>query len=384
MNHYKGMKRSHKIIVSLVLLLAIVMIAMPPYALRALWHQIPNIDDYKIFHNRFVEAGTGQPWEIAEKYNHVTLPDDIAKRMSSFDPVAFLVIQDEKIIYEEYWDGYSAQSVSNTFSATKSIIGLLIGAAIDEGYIKSLDQKVADFVPSFAIDDRKDISIRDLLTMSSGLDWDEAYASLFSPTTESYYGTDLRGMINESESVKEPGKHHYYSSLDTETLALVILNATGKTVSKYASEKFWKQMGAEQDALWCLDDDNGMEKAYCCFNSNARDFARWGQLILNNGTWNGKQLISQSYLNQAISPADYLIDELGNKVDYYGFQWWIINYKGYNIPYMRGILGQYVFPIKEKNAVIVRLGHKRSDELIGPNRKDIYVYLDAAFHILDQ
>lgn len=384
MNHYKGMKRSHKIIVGLVFVLAIIMIVMPDYAIRALWYQMPGIDDYKIFHNRVVEAGKGQPWEIAHDYNRAQLPDEIAKDIASYDPVAFLVIQDNKIVYEEYWDGYNAQSISNAFSATKGIVGLLVGAAIDDGHIKSLDQKVADFIPSFAQDDRKYVSIRDLLTMSSGLDWDEAYASLFSPTTESYYGTDLRGMVNGSKPVKEPGKHHYYSSLDTETLALVILNATGKTISKYASEKFWKQIGAEQDALWCLDHENGLEKAYCCFNSNARDFARWGQLILNNGKWNGKQLISESYLNQAISPADYLIDEFGNEVNYYGFQWWIINYKGYNIPYMRGILGQYVFPIKEKNAVVVRLGHKRSDELIGPNRKDIYIYLDAAFHILDQ
>ena len=142
-------------------------------------------------------------------------------------------------------------------------------------------------------------------------------------------------------------------------------------------------MGPSHDALWNLDSENGMEKAYCCFNSNARDFARWGQLVLNNGSWDGKQLISSSYLEEALSPADYLKDEEGNPLDYYGYQWWIINYRGYSIPYMRGILGQYVFPIREKNAVVVRLGHKRSDELIGPNRKDIFVYLDAALELLE-
>jgi CubicO group peptidase (beta-lactamase class C family) len=360
------------------------MIVMPPYAFRALWFQMPGIDDYKIFHNRVVEAGAGEPWAIAHDYNRAQLPDDIADDMASYDPVAFLIIQDKKIIYEDYWDGYNANTISNSFSAAKSIVGLLVGAAIDDGYIKNLDQKVADFIPSFKEGEKSKISIRDLLTMSSGLDWDEAYASLFSPTTESYYGTDLKGMINRSKSVSPPGKYHYYSSLDTETLALVILNATGKSISNYASDKFWKHMGAEQDALWCLDHENGLEKAFCCFNSNARDFARWGQLVLNDGSWNGKQLISETYLKQSISPADYLTDETGKKVDYYGFQWWIIDYKGYQIPYMRGILGQYVFAIKEKNAVVVRLGHKRSDELIGPNRKDIFVYLDAAFNILGQ
>lgn len=177
MNHYKGMKRSHKIIIGLVFLFAMVMILLPQYAIRALWHGEPNIDDYKIFYNRVIEAGESQPWEIAHDYNRSKLPDDITEDIAGYDPVAFLVIQDEKIVYEEYWDGYNANTISNSFSASKSIVGLLIGAAIDDGYIKSLDQKVAEFIPSFLEGEKKNIRIRDLLTMSSGLDWNEAYAS---------------------------------------------------------------------------------------------------------------------------------------------------------------------------------------------------------------
>lgn len=384
MDHYRYMKRSHKIIVGFVFLIAITFILLPSYAYRALWYAMPDIDDYKIFYKREVVAGKHLPWEIAENYNSFVLSDPIIEKMAEYHPVAFLVIQDEKIIHEEYWDGYDLNSVSNSFSAAKGIVGLSVGAAIDDGYIKGLDQKVADFIPSFTGGNKKNITIRHLLTMSSGLEWDETYASLFSPTTELYYGTDLRKMINEAKSIRESGKLHYYSSLDTEIFALLIQNATGLTLSKYVSEKFWKHMGARNDASWSLDQKNGLEKANCCFNSNARDFARWGQLILNNGSWNGEQLISESFVKEATSPADYLIDEDGNLVDYYGYQWWIINYKGHQIPYMRGILGQYVFAIKEKNAVVVRLGHKRSEELIGPNRKDIYVYLDAAFEMLEQ
>ena len=126
-----------------------------------------------------------------------------------------------------------------------------------------------------------------------------------------------------------------------------------------------------------------MEKAYCCFNTNARDFARWGQLILNKGKWNDRQLVSEAYIEEATTAANYLIDDEGNNVDYYGYQWWLIEYNGHKIPYMRGILGQYVFAIPGKDAVVVRLGHKRSDELIGPNRKDIYIYLEAAFQVLE-
>ena len=377
------MKKGHKITLLILLVVSLFMILMPNYALRALWYQMPGIDDYKIFSNRVVEAGTYQPWDIAENYNEAELSDEVTERMMSYDPVAFLVIQDKKIVYENYWDGYDDNSISNSFSAAKSIIGLLIGAAIDDGYISGVDQKVSDFIPSFKEGRKNNITIRHLLTMSSGLDWDEAYASLFSPTTESYYGSDLRGLANNRKSIKDPGEDYYYSGIDSELLAMIVQQATGMTVSEYASEKFWKHMGPRHNALWSLDQENGMEKAYCCFNSNARDFARWGQLILNYGQWEGRQLLSEDYLMDATTPSSHLIDEDGNQVDYYGYQWWIIDYKGYKIPYMRGILGQYIFAIKEKNAVVVRLGHKRSDELIGMNRKDIYVYLDAALEILN-
>lgn len=379
------MKKKGKLIVFSVFLLALLVWAfMPKYAINALRHMEPNIDDYKIFSNNIIKSGDHQPWEIHPEYNKNKLSEEVLNRMEEYEPVAFLVVKDSGIFHEMYWEGYSDGSLSNSFSMSKSIISFLVGAAHDEGLINSLDQKVGDFIPSFDEGNKKKITIRHLLTMSAGTDWDEAYSSLFSPTTELYYGDDLQGMVDGLNSVKEPGVEYYYSSIESEVLAMVVQAATGKSISQYSSEKFWIPMGAQHDALWCLDKEGGMEKAYCCFNSNARDFARWGQLVLNDGEWNGEQLISKAYLEQALKPADFLIDETGEPVDYYGFQWWIIDYKGYQIPYMRGILGQYVFAIKEKNAVVVRLGHKRSDELIGPNRKDIYVYLDAAFELLDK
>lgn len=380
----KKIKKGRLIIFGFFLIVVLVWAFIPKYAVNALRHMEPNIDDYKIFSNNVIKAGDYQPWLIHPQYNQKPLSKNVLKRIEEYEPVAFLVVKDSGIFHESYWDGYSDSSISNSFSMSKSIISLLIGAAFDESLINSLDQKVGDFIPSFNEGNKSKITIRHLLTMSAGTDWDEAYSSLFSPTTELYYGDDLQGMVDGLKSIKEPGKEYYYSSIESEVLAMVLQAATGKSISQYTSEKFWIPMGAQHDALWCLDKEDGMEKAYCCFNSNARDFARWGQLVLNNGVWNGEQLISQDYLNQALKPADYLIDETGNPLDYYGFQWWIIDYKGYEIPYMRGILGQYVFAIKEKNAVVVRLGHKRSDELIGPNRKDMYVYLDAAFELLDE
>ncbi len=125
-----------------------------------------------------------------------------------------------------------------------------------------------------------------------------------------------------------------------------------------------------------------MEKSYCCFSSNARDFARIGQMVLDSGKYNGKQIVSFAYLAQALARDTFLIDENKQTVDYYGYQWWIVDYKGMKIPFARGILGQYIFVIPQLNAVVVRLGHKRDTVYKNNMPLDVYIYLDAALDIL--
>jgi CubicO group peptidase (beta-lactamase class C family) len=378
------LSKRQKVLLIIIAAIAFIIALTPRYLLTAIRHGEPDIDDYKIFYNRTVKAGEYFPWQIAEDYNKYEMPAATRKDIEQYKPVAFLVIQDEKIKYEEYWEGYNEHSLSNSFSAGKSIIGLLIGIALDEGKIKSLDQPVGDYLPAFSKGRNKELTIRDLLTMSSGLNWDEAYTSPFSMTTVAYYGNDLPALINSLKVVETPGKEFDYLSGNTEVLAMIIETATGMRMADYASEKIWKHIGARHEALWCLDSEDGMEKAYCCFNTNVRDFARFGQLVLNHGKWNNVQIVSEEYLKEATSPAGYLIDKEDRKpVDFYGFQWWIIHYKGHTIPYMRGILGQYVFAIPDKNAVVVRLGHERSKEYIGHHTKDVYLYLDVALGMLN-
>jgi len=380
----KLLSNKQRILLLLIAALSFVIAITPSFVFNALLYREPNIDDYNIFYNRTVKAGNYQPWEIDTAYNLAQLPEQLRKPILDRNTVAFLVIQNNKIKYEEYWDGYDTASYSNSFSMAKSIVSLLVGAAIDDGKITGVGQKVGDFLQSFRRTDKSEITIRDLLTMSSGLEWDEDYASLFAPNTELYYGGNLEEMVNSAKLISPPGKIYNYQSINSEVLAMVVEAATGKTISEYASEKFWVPMGAQKDALWSLDKKDGMEKAYCCFNSNARDFARWGQLVLNKGNWNGNQLVTEKYLREATSPASYLLDEKGNQLDFYGFQYWIFYKDGDTIPYMRGILGQYVYSIPSKNAVVVRLGHERDKEYIGNYTKDVADYLDAAFYILDK
>jgi CubicO group peptidase (beta-lactamase class C family) len=141
----------------------------------------------------------------------------------------------------------------------------------------------------------------------------------------------------------------------------VISAASGKNISDYAAEKLWQPIGAVEPAFWSLDHKDGIEKSYCCFYSNARDFARIGKLYLDGGKWNGKNLLSAEYIKQSINPIN-LPDATGQPVNYYGFHWWLMELEGHSIYYARGILGQYIIVIPDEKIIIVRLGKKRGEK----------------------
>ncbi|MFV0580965.1 MAG: serine hydrolase domain-containing protein [Parabacteroides gordonii] len=354
------------------------------YLRRALTHLLPKIDQYPIFENRTVKAGDPQPWIQSEAYNTVSIPEKYLPVFEQLGTVAYVIIKDSTLLFEQYWEDYSPESHSNSFSMAKSIVSLAIGAAIDDGFIKDVDQPVSDFFPEFQGYNGKPLTLRHLLTMSAGVDFDEAYSSPFSPTTKLYYGDDLQQIALGMKEIEEPGVNFIYQSGVTQLLAFIVEKATGENISSYVSRKFWTPMNAEEDALWSLDKKDGIEKAYCCFNSNARDFARFGQLILNEGEWNGKQLISSSYLKEATTPDTSLLFKEYNETNHcYGFQFWHLTYNGMEIPYMRGILGQYIFIIPDLNAVVVRLGHKRSETRSDQHYPDdIDTWLGAAVEMI--
>lgn len=370
-----------------ILLIAMIVIGLvyavcPAYLRKALIYQTADIDDYQIFTNRTVIAGAWQPWEESAAMNQRQLDPDIRSEMEAYKPVAFLVIRDARIQYEEYWDDYSSSSLSNSFSMAKSIVSLLVGIALEDGFIDSVDDPVGKYLPEFMEGRKSAVTIRHLLEMSSGLSWDEAYASPFSMTTKGYYGEDLSGLVLAQEVDYEPGMTFEYKSGNTQLLALILEAATRESVSAYASQKLWQPMGAQHDALWSLDREKGVEKAYCCFNSNARDFARFGQLMLNVGSWKGRQLVPTAYLEQALQPVTHLTDGEGRSVDYYGWQFWLLDYQGYAVQYMRGVNGQYIFVIPDLDLVIVRLGHERSKERTQGTPNDVFVYLKAGLSLI--
>jgi CubicO group peptidase (beta-lactamase class C family) len=345
--------------VIIILFSAYAVISGKTYLFKAVWYNFAGIDDYKIFSNDTVNISSPQAWPVSVNFNKTDPPDELDKILKRLNTVAVVVIKNDSLFYEKYWGKYSDSSWSNSFSMAKSITSLLVGAAIKEGKIKSVDEPVGNYLAEFREGLAANLKIKNLLTMSSGSDWDEAYANPLSITTEAYYGSNIYKTATRVKIVKEPGSLHDYKSGDTELLGLIVEKATGKSLSQYASEKLWQPLGAEHPALWSTDKKNGIEKAYCCFNSNARDFARIGQLMLDSGRWKGNPVIDMDYYTQSVTPCK-IPDDSGMPCTYYGYQWWISPADSH-IFYARGILGQYIIVIPSKKIVIVRLGHKRSD-----------------------
>ena len=344
-------------------------------------HTSSYIHDFVHFPANTIEAGTHQEWLIAKDYNKANLPEFIKPINKELETVAFLVIINDSITYEEYWHGYSEDSASNSFSMSKSYISTLVGVAIKDNII-NIDQKVCDFLPEYCGEKEKLLTIKNLLTMSSGLNWNESYYNPLGKIAEAYYGNNLKKLVMNLKVIEPPGKVFKYYSCNTQLLAFILESTTGKSINEYASEKLWIPMGAKHPALWNTDKKEGDEKAFCCINSNARDFARIGKLYMNNGNWNGTQIIDSTYVSQATSAAD-LLDKDGNKNLNYGYQFWITNYKDLDIYYARGLWGQYVICIPDNDMIIVRLGRKYGKSLEDGHHEDFYQFIDAALEMYD-
>lgn len=349
------------------------------YIYKTLIYTYPNIDDIGLFDTRSIDDTTGVPWPNAASYNKDSLPIETIAALEENESVAFLVIKNDSVVHEQYWDHYSVNQLSNSFSMAKSIVSILAGIAIHEGYF-SLDDSVGKFFPHFNKGMNAKLKVKNLLEMSSGLNWDEAYNSIFSKTTKAYYGTDLKDQVLSLNVIREPGTKFEYMSCNTVLISLIISKTTGMTISEFASRKLWKPILATDVAYWSLDHNEGLEKSYCCFYSCARDFARIGKLYMDSGAWNGNQLVPKDFVKYSLTP-NHIPDETGNPTDYYGAHWWLMNYKGHEIFYARGIQGQYIISIPDERMIIVRLGNKRGNKDKDGHYDDMKKYLDGALKL---
>lgn len=373
------------LLVLLVLIVAILYITDTDYLLKAVrtiylkGHSTAYLEDYKQFDNKDVPNGTAQPWPNHADYNSTKETEALQKINKDLGTISYVIIKNDSIWFENYYDGFGEDSKSNSFSMAKSYVSGLMQKAIEQGHIKSLDQPVGDFFPEFSEGKAAKMTVGDLSSMSSGTNWDEAYYSPLSITTRAYFDDDLEKVILGLKVVDEPGQTYKYASGDTQLLAMVIEKATGKKMYDYLSESFWKPLGSENSTLWQVDsEENDLVKAYCCIASNAKDFARYGKLFKDHGRWNGKQVLDSAFVAKSITPRFPASTE-------YGYGWWLIqDYNGKDFFMMRGHLGQYVIVQPDDNVIIVRLGHEsRKVDYDGEAfTDDIYTYIDEGYEMM--
>ena len=361
----------------------------------------PGIYDLDAFPVNAIPKSSAPVQIIKDASKNTKLTGAENQYLKSIETKAFLVLDNDTIVHEEYWGDHTIDEVSNSFSASKTVISLLIGIAIDEGKIQNVDEPVCNYIPEFKTNGREGLTIRHLLMMSAGFDWVESGKNPLSEAAEGYYTSDLYGLVTRLRIIETPGKRFHYQSGNTQILGFILEKATGLTLTDYMYQKIWEPIGASSQAFWSLDKESGDEKSFCCLYATARDFSRLGTLILHDGKLNGKQIIPIWYLNEMIKTSSMNTDD-GVENMRYGWHIWVYKNQGKPIHYFRGLKGQYIIVVPHLNRVIVRLGEKRgghykipekeikntsyrsiNDERLG-HTVDLFEYLNIANRIVSQ
>jgi CubicO group peptidase (beta-lactamase class C family) len=304
---------------------------------------------------------------------------DVDAYMAKQRNAGLIIVQDGKVRFEKYALGFSAAGRWTSFSVAKSFTSALVGAAVKDGYIKSLDDKVTVYIPSLKGSAYDDVSVKQLLTMTSGVRWSEDYTDpksdvaqldMVKPVAgEDTYVTYMKTLPREAPA----GSKWVYKTGETNLIGVLVSSATGKTLSQYLSEKIWKPFGMEQDAVWILN-AAGHEIGGCCISASLKDYARFGQFILNGGVAGGKKVLPDDWL-PAATTKQAGIDQPGRG---YGYQWWT-NDDGSFAAY--GIFGQGIFIDPKRKLVIASNGSwptATDRDGVGAERAAFYKSVQAA------
>jgi CubicO group peptidase (beta-lactamase class C family) len=308
----------------------------------------PSTDDEEKFPSHNVPNQNPEEWEKDIEYNTKTLSEIIIDDLKKTRASSLIVIRNQKLVHEEYWKDHNHSSITNSFSMAKGILSILIGCAIDDGYIQSEDQLISSVLSKYKSSKfGQFLTFRHLMTMQAGLDWEEEYHHPFAQNSKQYFVDDLAKQAFKVDLKEMPGEKYEYQSVAAQLLGLALIKATGKNLANYLSEKIWKPLGMEFPAKWSTD-EKGIEKAFCCIHASPGDFAKIGQLIMQVGNWNGKQLISKEYCKKLLTPTKLN--------DAFGFTIWTNQENDLKYQFFYGFLGQFIIMIPDKNMVIVKTG----------------------------
>ncbi|MGB0934236.1 MAG: serine hydrolase domain-containing protein [Lishizhenia sp.] len=370
---------------NIIFLVSIVFLISSCHVGRFVIRNFANITDYKFFENEEIEKAqipfhfytvdtSTLDGRIPKFINPQTDRIPFEEYLEDKETTAFIIIKQDSILYETYFNGYERESIETSFSMAKSYVSALIGICLEEGLINSTDDSITKYLDIFKNPGFDNITIQHLLDMQSGIKFNESYINPFGHVAKFYYGTNLKKYVSKLKIAELPGRFNY-RSVDTQILGMLIEEVTGKSLAQNLEEKIWSKIGTEFDASWSLDSKkHKTAKAFSSLNARAIDYAKFGRLYLNNGNWDGKQVLPEWWVKESTT-----YSKVRQNLTYQN-QWWFVNKKPLAkdslkqrvlytnkigelveiIPpqaYMaQGILGQYIYIDPEKELIIVRLG----------------------------
>jgi CubicO group peptidase (beta-lactamase class C family) len=271
------------------------------------------------------------------------------------DTLAFVVVHEDRVVLERYFDGATRQSLQTSFSAAKAFVSTLVGIAIDAGLIGSVDDRVTDYVPELASRDPRfrQITLRHLLAMSSGIRYREGGFPSLGDDTYTYYGVNLRDVALNRTRIEGPPGQWEYNNYNPLLLGLVLERATGTSISDFMATRLWRPLGAEAAATWNLDSErSGFEKLESGLNARPVDYARFGLLFLHNGKWNRRRIVSEQWVRAATGA-----DPSTDTAYYHGYRYfWWLDVERPGRFYALGKYGQYIYVAPDADALVVRFG----------------------------
>lgn len=289
-----------------------------------------------------------------------------------------LVVANNKIVFEQYLLGADENTRFSSNSVCKSFTSALVGIAVAEGYIDSVDDSAAKYVPEFKNTEMERITIKDCLQMSSGINFDEA-ADMGKISMATMFGKSKMKLLVKYGLLHEPGSNRTYSSINTDILGEVVANATGCTLSGYMREKLWSQIGVENDAYWTLTDNK--ENANGGLHISLRDYARFAKLYMDNGVYEGKQIIPKQWIEDSITANEPHLEAPLDGKPYsefgYGYQWWLPVGTEHEFVAI-GVFGQWIYINPVKNVIIVKTSADAGFEDDDKEKKTIAFFREIA------
>jgi CubicO group peptidase (beta-lactamase class C family) len=351
--------QAYSIILGVILVLSSCTVA------RIVFWNMPGSKDSKRFDREYAHRGDSL-WNFFASPSAQTLGQKLLVKGLSRSPslvsldaflehspsMGFMIIRNDTILYENYFDKATDKTDFTSFSIAKTLVGLLVGVALDENKIQSINDPVVKYLPEYKDLISEKVLLKHLLDQNSGLKLPSA--------GNLYYTQNITKLFTKNISKREePGSLYYYDNGNSQLLGMIVQRVANKTITQYLEEKIWKHIGAQSDLFWSLDkpfEQEGMAKAFCCLNAKMTDYAKIARLLLHKGAWNGKQLVPEAWIEESIN---------GNRkqrTNYkYHNQLWSENLEA-SAYYAVGLYGQYLYIYPKKKLIFINFAKPNNNQ----------------------